>query len=95
MKKIKALHVYTSSESMLQKADLVVENTALGPEWVLDKDEFFPPASMTLESNIRACFRGLAKVLDAGEKRGVAGLLLGRTERAARAAELQLCAQAR
>ena len=31
----------------------------------------------------------------AGEKRGVAGLLLGRTERAARAAELQLCAQAR
>ena len=30
-----------------------------------------------------------------GEKRGVAGLLLGRTERAARAAELQLCAQAR
>ena len=27
----------------------------------------------------------------AGEKRGVAGLLLGRTERAARAAELQLC----
>ena len=30
----------------------------------------------------------------AGEKRGVAGLLLGRTERAARAAELQLCAQA-
>ena len=28
-------------------------------------------------------------------KRGVAGLLLGRTERAARAAELQLCAQAR
>ena len=29
----------------------------------------------------------------AGEKRGVAGLLLGRTERAARAAELQLCAQ--
>ena len=28
----------------------------------------------------------------AGEKRGVAGLLLGRTERAARAAELQLCA---
>lgn len=64
MKKIKALHVYTSSESMLQKADLVVENTALGPEWVLDKDEFFPPASMTLESNIRACFRGLAKVLD-------------------------------
>ena len=29
------------------------------------------------------------------EKRGVAGLLLGRTERAARAAELQLCAQAR
>ena len=31
----------------------------------------------------------------AGEKSGVAGLLLGRTERAARAAELQLCAQAR
>ena len=31
----------------------------------------------------------------AGEKGGVAGLLLGRTERAARAAELQLCAQAR
>ena len=31
----------------------------------------------------------------AGEKRGVARLLLGRTERAARAAELQLCAQAR
>ena len=31
----------------------------------------------------------------AGEKRGVAGLLLGRTERAARAVELQLCAQAR
>ena len=31
----------------------------------------------------------------AGEKRGVAGLLLGRTERAARAAELQLCAQER
>ena len=31
----------------------------------------------------------------AGEKRGVAGLLLGRTERAARAAELQLCTQAR
>ena len=31
----------------------------------------------------------------AGEKRGVADLLLGRTERAARAAELQLCAQAR
>ena len=31
----------------------------------------------------------------AGQKRGVAGLLLGRTERAARAAELQLCAQAR
>ena len=31
----------------------------------------------------------------AREKRGVAGLLLGRTERAARAAELQLCAQAR
>ena len=31
----------------------------------------------------------------AGEKRGGAGLLLGRTERAARAAELQLCAQAR
>ena len=31
----------------------------------------------------------------AGEKRGLAGLLLGRTERAARAAELQLCAQAR
>ena len=31
----------------------------------------------------------------AGEKRGVAGLFLGRTERAARAAELQLCAQAR
>ena len=31
----------------------------------------------------------------AGEKRGVAGLLLGRTERAARAAELQICAQAR
>ena len=31
---------------------------------------------------------------DAGEERGVAGLLLGRTERAARAAELQLCAQA-
>ena len=31
----------------------------------------------------------------AGEKRGVVGLLLGRTERAARAAELQLCAQAR
>ena len=31
----------------------------------------------------------------AGDKRGVAGLLLGRTERAARAAELQLCAQAR
>ena len=31
----------------------------------------------------------------AGEKIGVAGLLLGRTERAARAAELQLCAQAR
>ena len=30
-----------------------------------------------------------------GEKRGVAGLLLGRTEPAARAAELQLCAQAR
>ena len=30
-----------------------------------------------------------------GEKRGVADLLLGRTERAARAAELQLCAQAR
>ena len=29
------------------------------------------------------------------EKRGVAGMLLGRTERAARAAELQLCAQAR
>ena len=27
----------------------------------------------------------------AREKRGVAGLLLGRTERAARAAELQLC----
>ena len=32
--------------------------------------------------------------LPAGEKRGVAGLLLGRTKRAARAAELQLCAQA-
>ena len=31
----------------------------------------------------------------AREKRGVADLLLGRTERAARAAELQLCAQAR
>ena len=31
----------------------------------------------------------------AGEKRGVAGLLLGRTEPAARGAELQLCAQAR
>ena len=30
----------------------------------------------------------------AGEKRGVASLLLGRTERAARAAELQLCQNA-
>ena len=36
-----------------------------------------------------------SKSQHAGEKRGVAGLLLRRTERAARAAELQLCAQAR
>ena len=33
----------------------------------------------------------LKEAQHAGEKRGVAGLLLGRTERAARAAELQLC----
>ena len=44
-------------------------------------------------------YNNLAICLDsytqhAGEKRGVAGLLLGRTERAARAAELQLCARA-
>ena len=51
-----------------------------------------------IEQSFGLCGRGQAwkpGSQHAGEKRGVAGLLLGRTERAARAAELQLCAQAR
>ena len=48
-----------------------------------------------MEESGRLQSMGLRRVGHAGEKRGVAGLLLGRTERAARAAELQLCAQAR
>ena len=52
--------------------------------------------SLSRELRASALCPGLeASSHHAGEKRGVAGLLLGRTERAARAAELQLCAQAR
>ena len=52
--------------------------------------------SLSRELRARALCPGLEPGSQhAGEKRGVAGLLLGRTERAARAAELQLCAQAR
>ena len=52
--------------------------------------------SLSRELRASALCPGLeAQFQQAGEKRGVAGLLLGRTERAARAAELQLCAQAR
>ena len=48
-----------------------------------------------MESEASCKIESIASSQHAGEKRGVAGLLLGRTERAARAAELQLCAQAR
>ena len=76
--------------------------TSLGMETVLTCEPSTSPDGQAL----RRALSGKARQVlcaqawkpssqQAGEKRGVAGLLLGRTVRAARASELQLCAQAR
>ena len=92
------LHVVANSDSIedqkqkLRVRDLVLEEV----HSLTSKCNTFTETREKLRDHLA----GLAQAWKpssqhAGEKRGVAGLLLGRTERAARAAELQLCAQAR